>query len=119
VTAEPLSLFDQPPPRRQVNHGPNCVACTDPAKAVRQIAARRAGLELEAEAARESRAHSDRVRDQWYPQQPNLAPADWQAVQTVVIEAARLANLLMQGVLMERAHLERVEEAHGLAQEAA
>jgi hypothetical protein len=98
---------------RRIDHGPNCIACTNPAKAIRQIAARRAGLELEAEAARQSRAHSDRVRDQWL-YQPDLSPEDFEAVQTVVIEAARIANLLMQGVLMERAHLERVEEAHGL-----
>lgn len=96
---------------KRVDHGPRCIACTDPAEAARQIAVQRAQLDVEAEAARQCREHSDRVKAEWY-HRPGLSAADFGAVQSLVIEAARTANVIMQGVLVRRGHLDRVEAAH-------
>jgi hypothetical protein len=94
-----------------VDHGPDCYACTDPAGAARQIAEERTDLDAEAAAAVELRAAGERLAAE-YPRPSDLSADDWQAVQDVVRARLEIANVAACSVRFARAHLNRVEAAH-------
>ena len=93
------------------DHGPDCIACTDPALAAAHITARRAKLDDEAAAVREIRESVDELRAK-YPPSADLAPDDAQAVQDVIRMRCGIANAAQLTVNQTRAHLDRVEAAH-------
>ena len=100
----------------RVDHGPDCIACTDPAAAVRQIAEQRAELDAWAKRSRDRRAEGERAERQ---SRRLLAAGDREGADREYARAhheLQAANAIACDIRFGRAHLERVEAAHpGLA----
>ena len=95
---------------KTVDHGPDCIACHDPAEARRLIAKERAELDAETARAAEHRKASEEARH-WYLT-PGLTDEQFIEAQTLMRRELGTANAIAQGVLVGRAHLDRVEAAH-------
>lgn len=100
----------------RTDHGPDCIACTDPAAAARQIAAERAELDTWAKRGRDRRAEGERAEQQ---SRKLLIAGDRDGADREYARAhheLQAANAIACNVRFGRAHLERVEAAHpGLA----
>jgi hypothetical protein len=94
------------------DHGPDCIACSDPAAAARQIAAERAELDAWAERGRRRRAEGERARE---ASLKLLVAGDRDGSdreEARALHELRAANAIACNVRMGRAHLDRVEAAH-------
>lgn len=96
---------------KTVSHGPDCLACTDPAEAARQIAAERAELDVEAARASRHREAGERARRDHLALLLAGSPQAGEA-QSRMLRDLGAANAIATGVRMRRAHLRRVEAAH-------
>lgn len=95
---------------KSVNHGPKCIACTNPAEARRGIAAERAALDEQAARAARHRAAGEAAREE--NQRADVDSPEFAETQARMIRELGTANAILQGVRMYRAHLDRVEAAH-------
>lgn len=91
-------------------HGPNCLACTDPETARRQIAADRAELDTHAARAAAHREAGEAARREYLT--PGIDDATLTAAQQRMLDELGAANGIAQAVRMHRAHLDRIEAAH-------
>lgn len=95
-----------------VDHGPDCIACTDPAEAARQIAAERAELDSWAEFGRGRRAEGERAREASMKLLIAGDRAESELEDARSLHELRAANAIACNVRFGRAHLDRVEAAH-------
>ena len=100
------------------DHGPDCIACTDPAEAARQIAAERAELDTWAERGQARRTEGERARKASMKLliAGNRDESDLEDARAQ--HELRAANAIACNVRMGRAHLDRVEAAHPQLREA-
>lgn len=96
---------------RRPEHGPDCIACTDPAAAAAQIAEELAECDRLAEEARAHRARSDELaKKYWRPS--DWSNREWAEGQALVTGHAGTANALACRARQARAHIARVLGAH-------
>jgi hypothetical protein len=93
-----------------IDHGPKCIACTNPAEARRGIAAERAALDEQAALAARHRAAGEAAREE--NRRADVDSPEFAETQARMIRELGTANAILQGVRMYRAHLDRVEAAH-------
>ena len=92
------------------SHGPNCIACTDPAGLPALLARERARLAADAERAAQHLAGGEAARREYL--QPGLTWRRIAEVGDLMQFEFGTANAILQGVMLSRARLDRVEAAH-------
>lgn len=98
---------------KKTDHGPECIACTDPAKAAEARARRREQIENLAAKAREHRAEGERIREEEY-RKAHVDTPEFADAQGRMRHHLGTANALFQRVQFWSADLERIEQAHGI-----
>jgi hypothetical protein len=97
--------------RKRTDHGPSCIACTDPETARRQMAEDRTELDAAASRAREHRQNGEAARERMHS--ADVGSSEFAAIQKYMIHELGAANGIFQTVNMHRAQLDRVAKAHG------
>lgn len=92
------------------DHGPTCIACTDPDEARRQIAAHRAELDTYAGRGRQHREAGEASREQL--NNTDVDSSEYAEIQERMLDELGDANAIGESVMFHRAHLARVEAAH-------
>ena len=97
--------------RKRTDHGPSCIACTDPDTAKRQMAEDRADLDAMAKIAAERRQKGEAARERMY--RADVGSREFAALQKYMLNELGAANGIAQNVMMHRAQLDRAAQAHG------
>lgn len=96
--------------KKNRSHGPSCIACNEPNQFRQYVAEDRAALDKEAARAAAHREAGEIAR--WECQQATFGTPEFTETQERMIYELGKANAIAQGVMMQRAHLDRVEAAH-------
>jgi hypothetical protein len=97
--------------KKSRDHGPNCIACNEPEKFRQYVAEDRAALDKQAARAGAHREAGEAAREEH--RQAAVGTPEFAETQQRMLYELGAANGLAQGVMMQRAHLDRVVAAHG------
>jgi hypothetical protein len=98
--------------RKKVDHGSDCVACTDPEEAARQRETQRVLIAEALEHSRERRRAGEALQEQW--RVINVEDPRWAELKEKMLTEFGEANAIATAALMRRGHLKNIEQAHGI-----